>query len=86
MPFNRARAEAALAIGKLSRHDAESAFESLLTLLREKDVRVSRAAGEALVAAGETRAIPELEKLLAATRSEELAWQLAQWLKALRRL
>jgi aminopeptidase N len=86
MPFNRARAEAALAIGKLSRHDADSAFESLLTLLREKDVRVSRAAGEALVAAGETRAIPELEKLLAATRSEELAWQLAQWLKALRRL
>ncbi|MBX3383665.1 MAG: HEAT repeat domain-containing protein [Phycisphaeraceae bacterium] len=85
MPFNRTRAEAALAIGRLREHNPDDALESLLALLREKDVRVSRAAGDALVAAGETRAIPELEKLLAATRSEELAWQLAQWLKALRR-
>ncbi len=80
----RTQAVAAATIAKLAHHDSDKAFAALETLLKSPNMRVNRAAGEALVAMRDPRALPLIESIIEATRAEEIAWQGAQWLKALR--
>ena len=82
---SRTRPAACGAVAKLSRHDPELAYKTLVGLLRDREFRTARAAGEGLVTINDPRAIGEIEKVLAETRAEEVAWQAGQWLKSLKK-
>ncbi|MBS0198393.1 MAG: M1 family metallopeptidase [Planctomycetes bacterium] len=81
---SRTRPAAVSTVAKLAHHDPDAAFGTLSELLNDRELRTQRAAGEALVTMKDQRAVPAFEALAKKTRSEEVSWQVGQWLKLLR--
>jgi len=77
--FNRTRPTAIRAIERLAHHDPAAAYAALIPLLDDRESRAWRAAGSALVALGDPRAIPELERAAAAKRNPDDARALREW-------
>ncbi len=81
----RTRAVAVSTAARLAHHDPDVAFAALTPLLKDKSLRVMRAAGDALVQMKHPKSAEAITAMLADERAEEIAWMAGQWLKALRR-
>lgn len=83
--YSRTRAAAVEKIPSVvsSDSDRSKAFDFLILALNDAEIRTRRAAGDALVALGDPRAIPELERLKAAAPTGELADSFGKWMKQL---
>ena len=68
----------------LSREDAERVFGGLLQALGDSYPLVRLEAGQSLVRLGDARAVPELEKAIAAEPQQEVRWGLEQDVKRLK--
>ena len=68
---------------KLAHHDPEAAFAALSPLLKDREIRTARAAGEALVQMKHPKAAEAIKAAMQGEFAEELLWQSGQWLKAL---
>lgn len=80
---SRTRPTAIANLAKLSKHDPELVYTTILALLNDRQLRTSRAAGEALVELNDPRAIPAIESKIKETKAEEIAWQAGLWLRSL---
>ncbi len=82
--LSRTRAVAAGIVGRLGKHDPDSALAALLPLLDDREMRTRNAAGDAIVVLGDARAIERLESLAATARDPAWANRLRQWADRLR--
>jgi aminopeptidase N len=80
----RTRARAAANLGELASIDRDGAYAALRTALRDRELRVQRAAGEALVALGDERALTDFERVSKQARAQEWREDLDRWAEALR--
>lgn len=77
--LSRTRAVASGVVGRLGRHDPDAALAALVPLLEDREMRTRNAAGEALVALGDARAIDRLESLASTARNPAQADRLREW-------
>ncbi len=82
--LSRTRAVAAGVVGSLGKHDRDAALDALSRLLEDREMRVRNAAGEAIVALGDARAVERLESLAATARDPAEADRLRRWSARLR--
>jgi aminopeptidase N len=80
----RTRPVAVATIAKLGHQDRDLALKTLAGYLGDSELRVRRAAGQALVDLKDERAMAEFEKAAKAARSEEFKQQIEDWKKSLR--
>lgn len=78
--LSRTRAKATEVVGKLGKHDADDAASRLIALLDDGEMRVRRAAGEALVELGTARAAAALERAASTARDPADRKQARRWL------
>jgi aminopeptidase N len=80
---SRTRPTAIGIAAKLAHHDPDAAFAALSPLLKDREIRTARAAGEALVQMKHPKAAEAIKAAMQGEFAEELLWQSGQWLKAL---
>ncbi len=79
----RTRPMAMAAAAKLSHHSPDAVFDVLAKLLKDRELRAARGAGDALVQMKHPKAAEAIKEALGGESAEELVWQREQWLKAL---
>ncbi|MBL8760567.1 MAG: HEAT repeat domain-containing protein [Phycisphaerae bacterium] len=82
--LTRTRANAVSVIGRLAKHNPDEAEAALIGYLGDYELRVVRAAGEALAEMGSARAVETIDAMVLSPRSEETAWMASAWLKTIR--
>jgi HEAT repeat protein len=81
----RTRPDAIAAVRKLAHHNRDAALEALAVLLRDRESRTARAAGEALAELGGERAATLLDEYASTARGAVARKNAADWLKKIHR-
>lgn len=81
---SRTRTTAIPAIVRLAHHDPDSAYHALAHLLFDRNIRVSQAAGKALIDLADPRAEADLDAFAERARGERQKREAADWTSALR--
>lgn len=82
--LTRTRADAVSIIGRLAKHNATEAEDTLIGYLNDYELRVVRAAGDALAAMGSSKAVPAIDAMVMSPRSDETKWMAEGWLRTIR--
>lgn len=83
--LSRTRASAVIAAGKLGKHDRDAAFELISGLLGDREIRVIRGAGEALIELGDARGIDVIERWREQKAAAEFTYLSTGWTRELRK-
>jgi HEAT repeat protein len=82
--LTRTRADAVSVIGRLAKHRMDESEAALIGYLGDYELRVVRAAGDALAEMGSTKAVEKIDAMVLSPRSDETKWMAEAWLKAIR--
>lgn len=82
--LTRTRANAVSVIGRLAKHNREEAEKALIGYLGDYELRVVRAAGDALAEMGSTGAVETIDTMVISPRSDETKWMAESWLRTIR--
>lgn len=82
--LTRTRANAVSVIGRLAKHNPDEAEKALIGYLGDYELRVVRAAGDALAEMGSTKAVETIDAMVLSPRSDETKWMAEAWLKSIR--
>ncbi|HYE03553.1 MAG TPA: M1 family aminopeptidase [Phycisphaerales bacterium] len=82
--LSRTRPVAVAALARLARHDPDLAFATLSALLADREWRTVSAAGDALAALGDARALGRLERFAAEARGDVQRWRASEWVQRAR--
>lgn len=82
--LTRTRADAVSVIGRLASHNKDEAEAALIGYLGDYEMRVVRAAGDALAGMGSTKAVDKIDAMVLSPRSDETKWMAEGWLRTIR--